>query len=459
MKRTVALLATAVVSLALVARAGGPLSVTGTASTQPGQFFVWNTAAGSIPYTVDGGPMSKSPTGNVVVDHTAGVALLQSMFQIWQSVPTANISFQNAGPITASGLSSDGDVDTIAEYNAVTGLCDSGSQSPVVFDSNGSLFQSLGMDPSIIAFAGPCKLDKADGLILTGSVTLNGKFLDGVSFPGFASQNFDEAIAHEIGHFIGLDHSQINVEVLNQPAGSCNLDDLAGLPLMFPEELCQSRQSAGLPLLSQDDVAWISYLYPGAIFNSSYGFIRGTIYFSDGLTPVEGINVIARKVDDPNTPQDESKAFAVSVVSGFRFTGNPGQSVTGDNNTGSSFGSRDPGLIGTYEIPVPPGSYTVQVEAIHSSFTGSSGLGPLDPPSPIPGQPEFWHQYESANDDVNQKDPISVAAGQSVAGVDIILNGTAPRNDQFEDGSLTFGQRLFFWASTISGIARACWSV
>ena len=37
---------------------------------------------------------------------------------------------------------------------------------------------------------------------------------------------------HEFGHLIGLDHSQINLEILG---GSypCNQDDVAGLPIMF----------------------------------------------------------------------------------------------------------------------------------------------------------------------------------------------------------------------------------
>ncbi len=74
--------------------------------------------------------------------------------------------------------------------------------------------------------------------------------------------------------------------------------------------------------------------------------------------------------------------MAVSVVSGYRFTGNPGQSITGDNTGGSAHGSRDATLIGYYEIPVPPGTYTVEVESIDSSFQGGSGLGPFGPADP-----------------------------------------------------------------------------
>ena len=205
---------------------------------------------------------------------------------------------------------------------------------------------------------------------------------------------------------------------------------------MFPVEFCQSRKSAGLPILAPDDAAWISKLYPKSTFAANYGTISGFIFFSDGITHVQGLNVIARRVDDPNTPQNESRRIAVSVVSGYSFTGNPGQSVSGDNTGGSAFGSRNPALIGYYEIPVPPGAYTVQTELIDSAFTGGSSVGPLDPPVVTYGGVEYWHHFESAFDQYNQPDTVTVQAGQKISNINIILNGTPPRFDQFEDGEV-----------------------
>jgi hypothetical protein len=131
---------------------------------------------------------------------------------------------------------------------------------------------------------------------------------------------------------------------------------------------------------------------------------------------------------------DESKRIAVSVVSGFSFTGNPGQSITGTNTSGSQFGSRNPALVGYYEIPVPPGTYTIQTENIDSSFTGGSGVGPMDPPAVTYGAFEYWHNYESAFDDPSRRDPVSVVAGQKISNLNFILNQTPPRFDPFEDG-------------------------
>ena len=45
---------------------------------------------------------------------------------------------------------------------------------------------------------------------------------------------------------------------------------------------CQARKDVGLPVLSPDDVAWISALYPNAQTANGYGLISGVIYFSDG---------------------------------------------------------------------------------------------------------------------------------------------------------------------------------
>jgi hypothetical protein len=436
--------------------AGGPLRVTGPAALQPGQPFVWPTTS-PIRYTVDSGPLSVNPSGQTVISNGQGLSRVQNLFQNWQSVPTASISFSYAGPIT--GVTG-GDVKSIQDFNTVQGSCNSGAQNPIIFDANGSLLRALGLDPLVIGFASTCKLDPQAGHIVSALVLLNGQFQDGVSNP--AAQNyeinadqFDEAITHELGHFAGLGHSQINLDLFQSGAvNNCDVDRLAGLPLMFPVEFCQSRKSAGLPILSPDDAAWISKLYPGPSFTSSYGTISGFVFFSDGITALQGVNVVARRLDDPSTAIDESKSIAVSVVSGFSFTGNPGQAITGDNTSGSSLGSRNPALIGYYEIPVPPGTYTIQVENIDASFTGGSSVGPLDPPAVTYGAFEYWHNYESAFDDPAQRDPVTVVAGQKLSNMNFILNRTPPRFDQYEDGQvqLELQQTPFLFREPISPV-------
>jgi hypothetical protein len=374
------------------------------------------------------------------------------MFQVWESVPTASIGFNAAGPLKSVSGFSDGDVNTMAEFDAVEGSCgderqDTTKQSPIVYDSNGGLFTDLGFDNSVIGFAGPCLINVVGGVnrIAGGIAALNGKFQDGNMGNGELSENeFDAVFIHEFGHFSGLDHSQVNLNCLT--IGCANFsDDVFGLPTMFPILISGLQESSGVhPLrtLAQDDEAWISFLYPAASFASSFGTIRGDILFSDGVTHLQGANIIARQLDNAGTSEDESRRNAVSVASGYLFTGNPGQSVTGTNPS-SNFGSRDPTLIGFYEIPLPPGNYTVEVEAIDASFVDGSSLGPLGPSFPdgageqlpLPGPVEFWNVAETSTDVPTDSNPVTVAAGVEVSDIDIIMNGTPDRFDVFESGA------------------------
>jgi len=427
---------------AIAAQAGGPLAVGGPSLGTAGQPFTW-PAGQPIQYRVDGGPLSRNPSGVTIIDNATGVARVRNMFNIWQSVPTANISYAQAGSILPTGTFAGGDVQTVADFNAVDGSCTRGEQSPIVFDADGSLFRQLIGDPSVIGFANICAVN-ATGTVLTGEGVLNGIFQDGVNdhFSNFelSGQQFDQVFTHEFGHFSGLDHSQINVDVFNETPNACAADTNAGLPLMFPILICQARVSVGFPVLAPDDEAWISFLYAvqapaplGRIpFSSKYGIVHGRVLFSDGLTGAQGVNVIVRQVDDPATPQNESRRVAFSAVSGFRFTSNIGQSVTcpnpatptqGCNVGGSGLGSRDTNLIGSFDIPVPAGSYTVNVESVDPDFTNGSSVGPLNLPIPMPGAaPAAVH--------------VTVTPVVTTPSVDIKLLNTRPRFDMFESSQL-----------------------
>ena len=419
--------------------AGGPLLVGGPQHGHPGQPFIWNPARMPIQYRVDPGPLAVNPSGQVLFDNASGLQRLQGIVAPWQNVATAAVSFANAGSILPAGSYTGGDITTAAQFNAVMGSCNAGTQSPVIFDADAGIMTALGLPSGVIGITSHCALDEVNGFILSAAILVNGRFIDGVNTaPNFelTANEFDESFTHEFGHLLGLDHSQINVELLQHTGSTCEPDLLAGLPVMFPQELCQARKDAGLAVLSQDDIAWISALYPDAQTPNVYGLISGVIYFSDGTSHVQGVNVIARAVDDPATPEDESRRTAFSAVSGYLFTSNPGQSVTGDNTGGNKSGSRDPQLIGYYQIPVRAGTYTVEVQSINASFTAGSSVGPLKPPVPMPGVAEFWNNQESPFDFPQQRDTIAVHPGDHITGIDIILNATPPRFDQFEDGAL-----------------------
>ena len=386
-----------------VASAGGPLTV-----FTNGEPYVWNTA--TIQYRTDGGPLS--PT----VNEPAARTRVQNMFNVWQNVASAAISYSRLGAIQDVGAFTDGDVSTAVEYDAVDGACGSGTQNPIIYDVTGEIFEDVVVDDSVIGFAGPCAIDPALGVILSGSAVMNGLFQDEQNdLPGeLLPAEYDATFIHEFGHFSGLDHSQINVDC---GFANCGADNLAGLPTMFPFFVAAQQGT-----LSIDDIGWISKLYPaagGSGFAATHGTITGTIYFSDGESHAQLVNVIARRVDVAGGA-DESRTTAGSGVSGNRFRvfqGNPINEPS-DQPLGP-FGGEDVVDVGFFEIPLPPGNYMIEVESIDPAFVEGSSVGGderIDMPGTAPPP----------------SGPITVTAGQVNAGNDVTLIGTQPRFDAFE---------------------------
>jgi hypothetical protein len=389
-------------ALPSTAWAGGPLVLKAN-----GDAFVWSTAA-PIAYRTDNGPLSATVT------QAQAQARVDAMFNKWESVPSSSISYLRAGFIQDVGAFTDGDVSTLNEYDAVEGDCLGGSQSPIVYDANGQIFIDLGLDEnSVIGFAGPCAFT-GQGLIVSGQAVMNGRFQDGIDTaanPELTTADFNATFIHEFGHFSGLDHSQINVGCAS---GGCGSDELIGLPTMFPFLL--SDVGAPQESLSIDDVAWISKLYPAASFSTTHGHISGTVFFSDGESHAQLVNVVARPLDDPTTGEDESITRAASNVSGYKFRFFLGNPINDDGNTA---GSDDPVDIGLFEIPLPAGQYTIEVESIDPAFEdGSSVGGPVRIDMPGSAPPSLG--------------PFVVVAGSTTPAGDVVLIGTPPRFDQFE---------------------------
>lgn len=438
----------ALVLLPWVARAGGPYIVGGYMGLE-GVPFTWNPSV-PVPYRVDGGPFAATWDGTVTVNNATGLQRVQAMFKVWQDVPTASITFSYAGPIQSTGIFSDGNVDTVEEYNAVIADCNEGNQSPVMFDADGSLFTQLTGEPTILGFAGPCAIDHPTGRILSAMGMFNGRTRDGVyEYPNnyeMTAAEMDEVLAHEFGHFIGLDHSQLNTEVLERQVPTCTADDLAGLPVMFPYFTCQAKSTAGLPMLAPDDLAWVTKLYPETVnappdripFNTVYGTIRGIILFSDGITHAKGLNVIA------GWDGTLSRHAEVSVFSGYLFASWVGQSVTGGEATGSELGSRDPLLVGVYDMLVPADTYYVRVESYSWELYGTISSA-IFPGIPSPGGDEYWNSDESASDSIHDHTAITISPGSEQNNVNIILNSTPLRFDSFESSELRPHEPLPAW--------------
>jgi hypothetical protein len=408
-------------------QAAGPLYVTGSDSNSPGQPFRWKT--NPIPYKTDLGNLGNQTNAQAN-------ALVADATQVWQDVATADLGMQRVGSlsydVTAANI--------LTFYNAIVGCSDASQPTlSMLYDVDGSLITALGQDKnSVLGLSGPLCIDTTTGEYLRGWTILNGSFIDGK--PQSSTHNtvtlaeFKGAFVHEFGHVLGLDHSQIN---LNCYTGtSCTTEDLAGIPVMFPILLDNATST-----LKRDDISAISTIYPNSSFASTTGRIQGRVMFSDGLTPAQGFNVIARKVGD-------SRRTAISSVSGYLFTGDTGNIYAPyyASDTANFYGSQDPDFIGYYDIAgLPPGEYTLEVEAINDSgdnpFIDSSSVGTMGAyfnfQFKMPGTCalQYLKYPSSTTDSCSDYTTIQVSAGTTVnANTDIILLGTPPRYDAWEDG-------------------------
>ena len=361
---------------------------TSLAITPSGRAVAWR-AGTTITYHVDQGPLG-------TLNNAQAGALVDELFGVWQNVSSANLSTQRGGSLPV-------DV-TAANYTSYRSNNNSDAYHPIIFDSDGTITDAVfggGASDFTAGFSGPGWVigGPTDGEILDASAVLNAKFL--TSNYGSLTE-FKAIMLHEFGHFLGIGHSQVNIGPAFDREALFNNNYT--LPIMFPISL------GDRPIeLTWDDKAQLTRLYPGATAGN-YGKISGRVLLADGSTPFQGANVIARRVDDP-------LIVAVSSVSGFLYRG------TGTN---ASRGTLNSAYQGYYEISgLPAGNYTVEIEPIHPGFVSGSCVGPLDPPVDLPGPAEYYSGASESNSDTSGSAAIvSVATGQTIDNLNIILNNT-----------------------------------
>ena len=356
-------------------------------------------------------------------------SMVESAFQTWADVDTADIHFERLGE-----LDEDVNAENLFEFLSTVFACNQ-PENAIIYDEDGSIMEALGYDNnSVLGFAGAICINRLQVHYTNGLALLNGRFIDGQpaspSHSSLTLEEFQSAFVHEFGHMIGLGHSQVNLNCLTDMP--CPVEDSQGVPVMFPV-LLQQTPEANLTL---DDRSAISMLYPSDNMGATTGRIRGQVLFSDGQTPAQGYNVVVRSVGSP-------RSTAVSSVSGHLFTVDAGNIFAGID--GLTEGSRDPAHIGYYDVAgLPPGEYTVEVEAIHNSglypFIYDSAVGPIGEYGfqfPMPGSCslQFLHDRSSSYNGCSDYSILNISAGQDLnAGTDVILLGTPPRYDAWEDG-------------------------
>ncbi|MFT6631023.1 MAG: hypothetical protein ACJAS4_000969 [Bacteriovoracaceae bacterium] len=178
--------------------------------------------------------------------------------EFWNKVPTSNLNLENGGILETTD--SKYLTEKLCAEDSET-ICDSTTTVPIVSEiviacnSNATNFPT----GDYLALSAPVKLS---GSKIKGSIILINDSSNSI-FPTLSRKEKVSVLAHEIGHAIGLGHS--------------NKD----------EALMHYKNSDSLFSLSQDDIDGVTYLYPNKLdgLTDCSGIFAGTLSFDDDSTP------------------------------------------------------------------------------------------------------------------------------------------------------------------------------
>jgi hypothetical protein len=427
-----------VVVFTLLLHAANPKSVAGTRyfnSNMAGQPLIW--PQGQIVYFTDQGDLS------AVLPNTSANSFVADAFSQWTSVPTAALSATNAGLLsedvngTNVTMNSDGSISMPDDIQPSA----TGTPIGIVYDSDGAVTDALlgagAGDSGECFFNAVFGGDDNYGALATyqhALIVINGQCAQDPS--EFTDVKY--RLVRVIGSVIGVGWSQLNFNVqTGSPAPT--VADYAGFPVMHFTDAwgCVpiTRCYANPYQLSADDIAAVSRLYPVTtqnqsgfpgkqIFSATTARISGSVWFTDvhgnRAQAMQGVNVVARWID-PATGLP-SRQYAASSVSGFLFTGNAGNPITGfDDALGIPFGdwgSSNPSAEGFFDLgglPLPNGDsaqYQLTVEAIDPLW--SSGVGPYSPgPVALSGSAQPITVSVSAGSDI-QEDVVMASSAEAL---------------------------------------------
>jgi len=430
-----AVAAAMILFVALLARAGGPKYIAGPSYFDPtvtGQPLVW--PQGLIPYYTDQGDLSP------ILPNATANTFVASAFSVWTAVPTAAITATSGGQLaedvngTNVYLNSDGTISMPADIQSTA----TGTPVGVVYDYDGTVTDALigaGAGDSSLCFFNAA-YGGADNfgtfatyqhalIVINGQCALQSSQLTDVEY----------RLVRVIGSVLGLGWSQMNANVLTGSPAPTSAD-YAGFPVMHntdplncvPITACYANPYR----LAMDDVASLSRLYPVTaqnqanfpgkqVFSTVTARIHGSVWFTGaGGNPaqaMQGVNVVARWID-PTTGLP-SRQYAAAAVSGFLFTGNAGNPITGfDDALGdplAQWGSISSSVEGFFDLAglQPPNGnsaqYQLSVEPVDPKW--SADVGPY---SPGPVAPSGWGEPVL----------VTVAPGNDVE-QEILMNNTA----------------------------------
>ncbi|MGE3800661.1 MAG: choice-of-anchor D domain-containing protein [Candidatus Kapaibacterium sp.] len=340
--------------------AGGPISaVSGNPTT-------WDIkGSGPIALYLDRGPLGQ-------FDSATAYSIVEQSILAWDSVEGSYLQMIIAGSLDHNVTSATDPL--ISGISSVTdGIV------PVIYDDDGSITDArlgVGAKNSVLGFAGGYS---SDGRTFTdGSAVING------SRSNSGENRYVTTITHELGHLIGLSHTQQALLVYRTR------------PSMYP---------AG-GTFAEDDRRALIRLYPTESALNGLGTISGKVLNPDG-SPVSGVNVVV---------VDSVTGAVYSTLTDY-FSGNSPRFIGGVPKSGE------------YRLEaLPPGTYFVRIEGLRPDWKSGSSVGSYDPPINTEVIRDWYNGGGESGamllDNINQRTSIKVEANKETGDIDLVQNDT-----------------------------------
>ncbi len=351
--------------------AGGPLK-----TNINGVPFRWHD---TVTYNFEGGALKSG-----VNDRESSRQRVAEAFETWGQIPGVDLLIEEGPELPDGG-------DTQAEnfqnfYGTGATACyddnpETPCYSPIIFDEDGSILESLFGECaqfSVLGFAGFMDIagdnpNAAFTSVKKGQAIFSGACIaPALQKPGCPPcvQVLEEEsevralILHEIGHWLGMDHAQVNPQsALSCRQGeACSQSLSQDIPTMFP---LLFRGEAQLSL-HRDDIVHFQKLYQATPVTSCH--VRGRVVSVETGKELRGVEVVARNINP-----DLRFIDALASVSGVEAPRLTLKGKEADNCLEN---------CGQFEITglMPGESYQICVQRILENFTGNRSVGPVDPP-------------------------------------------------------------------------------
>ena len=347
MRSRIPIAAALVLMVPSVLHAGGPAWVAGSGYNPgvEGQPMLWANA--TVGYFTDQGALSP------ILTNAQADAFVAAAISSWTTAPGVGLTVTQGGHLAedVNGSNIQGEFGVITAPADITSSA-TGTPLGVVYDFDGTVTDALlgegagdiGDCFTNAVYGGPDNFS-ASGNIVHAVAVINGV----CAATNGQLPDVQYRLVRVLGRIFGLGWSQANNNVLTGDPAPTQAD-YAGFPVMHfldpvncvPISLCYPN--AAVPKM--DDITTLAASIHRAVIQAT-GRIYGNLYFTDSsgnaTQQMQGVNVVARLLDNNNNP---SRQYVVTSVSGFGFVGNAGNIITGyDDANGLPFNRFGPATL------------------------------------------------------------------------------------------------------------------